>query len=248
MYVLTWKLVVGDAVHSPLKACLTDLAAAAAKKKRAAADQAADGMAAITIATTTTTTPTTPPTTTPTTTADVAAVFGKYQAVGEISKAIGAVGAGAVVSRMQAAGATELESLQAPVYFFAMCSLLKLLLYSMLSEAVEVDSAMSGAGLPRSTPKTAAAAASAASAGTAATKGGKFALVCLPDFGLQHPSSKVIVLRLSTLFSVDAFAGGFVMQTFLSFWFAERWGLEVSFKTPTPEHHTRAHTHARTVH
>jgi len=43
-------------------------------------------------------------------------------------------------------------------------------------------------------------------------------------FGL-HKSRKV-VLRLSALFAVDAFAGGFVVQSILAYWFTLRWGAD----------------------
>ena len=38
--------------------------------------------------------------------------------------------------------------------------------------------------------------------------------------------SQGIVLRLSALFALDAFAGGFVMQSFIAFWFNERFGVD----------------------
>jgi MFS family permease len=40
-----------------------------------------------------------------------------------------------------------------------------------------------------------------------------------------HRSQRV-VLRLSALFALDAFAGGFVMLSFISFWFHERFGVD----------------------
>jgi len=43
-------------------------------------------------------------------------------------------------------------------------------------------------------------------------------------FGL-HKSRKVVV-RLSALFAVDAFAGGFIMQSILAYWFALRFGAD----------------------
>lgn len=43
-------------------------------------------------------------------------------------------------------------------------------------------------------------------------------------FGL-HKSQKV-VLGLSGLFSLDAFAGGFVVQSFMAYWFQQRFGVE----------------------
>jgi len=40
-----------------------------------------------------------------------------------------------------------------------------------------------------------------------------------------HRSQRV-VLNLSALFALDAFAGGFVMQSFIAFWFSERYGVD----------------------
>jgi MFS family permease len=38
--------------------------------------------------------------------------------------------------------------------------------------------------------------------------------------------SQSIVFRLSALFALDAFAGGFVAQSFVAFWFSEQWGVD----------------------
>jgi MFS family permease len=43
-------------------------------------------------------------------------------------------------------------------------------------------------------------------------------------FGLHK--SRNVVLRLSALFSVDAFAGGFIVQSILAYWFTLRWGAD----------------------
>lgn len=42
------------------------------------------------------------------------------------------------------------------------------------------------------------------------------------------PTSKKIVGRLSGLFAVDAFAGGFVIQSIISFWFFTKFGVELT--------------------
>jgi MFS family permease len=39
-------------------------------------------------------------------------------------------------------------------------------------------------------------------------------------------ASKGVVLRLSALFSLDAFAGGFVIQSLVAYWFHQRFGVE----------------------
>jgi predicted MFS family arabinose efflux permease len=38
--------------------------------------------------------------------------------------------------------------------------------------------------------------------------------------------SQGVVVRLSALFALDAFAGGFVMQSFIAFWFSRRFGVD----------------------
>lgn len=43
-------------------------------------------------------------------------------------------------------------------------------------------------------------------------------------FGLHR--SRGTVLRLSALFALDAFAGGFVMQSLVAFWFSTHWGVQ----------------------
>lgn len=45
-----------------------------------------------------------------------------------------------------------------------------------------------------------------------------------PGFAVRR--SRAVVARLSALFSIDSFAGGLVVQSFLAFWFAARFGLD----------------------
>ncbi len=45
-----------------------------------------------------------------------------------------------------------------------------------------------------------------------------------PFLGLHR--SRAIVLRLSALFTVDAFAGGFIVQSLMAYWFYKRFGAE----------------------
>jgi len=46
-------------------------------------------------------------------------------------------------------------------------------------------------------------------------------------FGLRRPESKAIVIKLSCLFVIDAFAGGFVLQPYIVYWFAVRYGMKM---------------------
>jgi MFS family permease len=47
-----------------------------------------------------------------------------------------------------------------------------------------------------------------------------------PAAGFAIRRSRRTVAMLSALFSLDALAGGFVVQSYLAFWFAERWGAD----------------------
>ena len=44
-------------------------------------------------------------------------------------------------------------------------------------------------------------------------------------FGLHHPESRRVVFKLSCLFVLDAFAGGFVMQSIIVYWFHEEYAM-----------------------
>ena len=46
-------------------------------------------------------------------------------------------------------------------------------------------------------------------------------------FGLRRPESKRAVMALSVLFALDAFAGGFVVQSLLAYWFYLRFGADI---------------------
>ncbi len=52
--------------------------------------------------------------------------------------------------------------------------------------------------------------------------------VSKPLTKILSPNSKRIVGKLSGLFAVDSFAGGFVIQSFVSFWFYTRFGVELA--------------------
>lgn len=45
-------------------------------------------------------------------------------------------------------------------------------------------------------------------------------------FGLRHPESRQVVMALSGLFALDAFAGGFIVQSLLAYWFYLRFGAD----------------------
>ena len=49
-----------------------------------------------------------------------------------------------------------------------------------------------------------------------------------PDVAFGVSRSKAVVTKLSALFALDAFGGGFVVQTFAAYWFHLRWGVNAS--------------------
>ncbi len=123
-------------------------------------------------------------------------VFAWYSLVGSFATAGGALIGGTLAQGLQQSGRSSLESYRVVVILYAIFGVLLLLLFSRLSPAVEVAR---GSALP--------------------TRGG--ARVFL---GLHR--SRGVVLRLSSFFALDAFAGGLVVQSLVAYWFYIRFGVE----------------------
>jgi hypothetical protein len=145
----------------------------------------------------------------------IAVILGWYNAAGYRAQAVGALGSGLAVARAQAAfGWSPLESYRLVFYSYGAVGGLMGLLYLTISPTAEA----------RKKPAAAAA----------ATGGGDEPKACCPswlapllpnaNFGLRRPESAYIVARLCVLFAMDSFAGAFVMQTWIAFWFDRRWG------------------------
>ena len=49
-----------------------------------------------------------------------------------------------------------------------------------------------------------------------------------PAKQVLSPKSKQIVGKLSTLFALDSFAGGFVIQSIVSLWFFTKFGIDLT--------------------
>jgi len=128
--------------------------------------------------------------------------FAWYQLTGAGATALGSLCGGALAEGLQRAGWAPLASYRAVSAGYGALGAVLLVLFTRLSPAAEA---------PAAPPP--------AAAGAAREKGaGMFA-----DFlGLHR--SRAVVLRLSALFSLDAFAGGFVVQSFAAWWFHERFG------------------------
>jgi len=124
-------------------------------------------------------------------------VFAWYTLAGSIATALGALAAGAGTRVLQQAGMGTTNSYRAVVASYAALGLVLAILFRALSPATE--------------------AVSVGERKAAADRLGGIT-------GLHE--SRRVVARLSALFALDAFGGGFVMQTFAAYWFYLRFGVE----------------------
>ena len=124
-------------------------------------------------------------------------IFAWYNLVGSFATALGALGGGCVVQALQNSGVTPLGSYRTIVIGYAVIGVMLGGFFTRLSPAVEVQ----------------AGGDSSHSTSTFRTR-----------FGLHR--SRGIVLKLSALFSIDAFAGGFVLQSILAYWFHVRFNVQ----------------------
>jgi len=124
-------------------------------------------------------------------------IFAWYNLLGSVATALGALCGGMLAQWAQEAGMTALNSYRLEVVGYAVMGGALGLLFSRLSPGVEAISS----------PKQAAA------------------FSPKKDWVGLHRSRRV-VLKLSGLFSLDAFAGGFVLQSLVAYWFYLRYGVQ----------------------
>ena len=129
--------------------------------------------------------------------ADRTEVFAWYTLAGSLATAIGALGGGALTQALQHAAMTHVQSYRAVVFLYATLGAALGLLFLRLSTSVEVSPASNG---PAPTSSLASI------------------------FGITR--SRSVVLKLSGLFALDSFAGGFVVQGFAAYWFYLRFGVQ----------------------
>jgi MFS family permease len=123
-------------------------------------------------------------------------VFAWYTMAGSLATALGALFGGFVTQALQHASMTPVASYRSIVIVYAIFGAVLTFLFARLSAHVEVDPVHDG---------------------TVGTATARF-------FGLTH--SRSIVLKLSSLFALDSFGGGFVVQSFAAYWFYLRFGVE----------------------
>jgi len=125
-------------------------------------------------------------------------IFAWYNLAGSFATALGALAGGGLSQLLQERGYTTILSYRVVVLGYGMIGLLMIFLLTRLSSAIEITNKIQE--VPAGNPNP------------------------LRFLGL-HGSQK-IVLRLATLFSLDAFAGGFVIQSLIALWFNQKFGVE----------------------
>jgi MFS family permease len=123
-------------------------------------------------------------------------VFAWYTLAGSLATALGALFGGALTQALEHTKMTHVESYRAVVFLYAALGAGLAFLFRGLSTLVEVR----------------------ASSGPAASP------TVADVFGITQ--SRNVVLKLSALFALDSFAGGFVVQSFAAYWFYLRFGVE----------------------
>ena len=124
-------------------------------------------------------------------------VFAWYTLTGSMATALGALFGGVVTQALQQRFMTPAASYRAIVILYAFLGIVLACLFTRISSLVEVKNHSEDAA--------------------EASRLGRF-------MGLGR--SRNIVLKLSGLFALDSFAGGFVIQSFAAYWFYLRFGAQ----------------------
>jgi MFS family permease len=124
-------------------------------------------------------------------------VFAWYTLAGSLATALGALFGGGLTQALQRTSMSHVQSYRAMVFLYAALGVALALLFLRLSTSVEVNR---GSNEP------------VVSSGVASILG--------------IARSRNIVLKLSALFALDSFAGGFVVQSFAAYWFYLRFGVQ----------------------
>jgi MFS family permease len=123
-------------------------------------------------------------------------VFAWYTLTGSLATALGALAAGMITRASQATAIAPMSRYRAVVILYAALGVILALLFARLSRAIE-----------------------ATALGEKKTSRSTFAGLS----GLDR--SRDVVMKLSALFALDSFAGGFVIQSFAAYWFYLRYGV-----------------------
>lgn len=123
-------------------------------------------------------------------------VFAWYTLAGSLATAMGALFAGLITNALQKTAMTPVTTYRVVVFLYAAIGALLVCLFSGLSSAAEVNVPREESAAPPS---------------------------MRTFFGVER--SHRVVVKLSSLFALDSFAGGFVVQSFAAYWFYLRFGV-----------------------
>lgn len=126
-----------------------------------------------------------------------------YTLAGSFATALGALAAGALSQQLQERGLAPVESFRVVILGYGLIGLSLAGLFAALSSAVEVAQIEVPPGPAGVTSEAAK-----------------------PNRRLGLHRSQSMVFRLAALFGLDAFAGGFVIQSLLALWFTQKFGAE----------------------
>ena len=133
-------------------------------------------------------------------------VFAWYTLAGSLATALGALAGGMVTHALQQAGVAPVGSYRAIVIMYSALGVVLAALFTRVSRAAEVTkSAKERDGFSRADERSVR---SRTLAGLS---------------GIER--SRNVVVGLSALFALDAFGGGFVIQSFAAYWFYLRYGV-----------------------
>lgn len=122
-------------------------------------------------------------------------VFAWYTLAASLATAVGALGGGFLIDALRRADVPDLTCYRVDIIVYALLGALLLVVFSRLSRCIEI-------------PRTSIPPAETLSAQL-----------------LGLGKSLGVVLRLSSLFALDAFGGGFVIQSMTAYWFHIRYGV-----------------------
>ncbi|MBN8627432.1 MAG: MFS transporter [Planctomycetes bacterium] len=122
-------------------------------------------------------------------------VFAWYNLAGSLTTALGAFCGGAATQAMEASGAVGAEIYRPVLWGYAVAGGLMVLLFRGLSPAVEHQASPQAPEVP-----------------------------AVPRSALGLHRSRRVVMRLSALFALDAFAGGFIIDTLAALWLDRKFG------------------------
>jgi MFS family permease len=124
-------------------------------------------------------------------------VFAWYTLAGSVATALGALCGGTLAHALQKTAMSPVVSYRVVVILYAALGILLAFLFTRLSSAAEVNSPGEDSALP----------------GTLKS-----------ILGISH--SRRVVVKLASLFALDSFGGGFVVQSFAAYWFYLRFGVD----------------------